>query len=606
MGGEIDRRPGATTVAQLGGVAAPVSGPGRGSLTAGTTPKTTAGATAGTTPKTTADLGGGPVRVTADRLNVRSSPQVEPGNVLGGLEHGRVVDAVGRDGDWIQINFGGEPAYVSGAFVEPTSPNAADATAILQSGDVPGVRAPDATAPTTAVPSTVASAAPASVVLEPATPPYMSALPPQSTPARAASIFAVQPPGKGEFATASGNAIATTTLAEAAVLNQIRRDPRRLDPTWLVSAQHALAVVDATGAMNTETLRAMREHAHRPRLNASQIMDEAFLTAIAPGRPFHDGVEDGQNRDRQAPDPAATTLKDRVAQSLGYPSFEAYHDTWGTDNLYFLGADMGSPVHSYLRARLRVAEAYLRNRIKSPSGQPLADDRIRKAIGWNGQATASYADLPNKDVNAVHFHALGLAVDIDPAQNPYLYDRNVDEPDFWIAYFEHLFEHATRLYGGDALTAKSMVVMSERMSTEELYQHVRVSSQSFGKLLELSARAHGDESPTGEIGTSLARVGYEGDTLTTATREIATADERFHQVKSRKNAKQVTNQSQELVIALRDVAGLAWGGTEMSPVENGDFMHWDVRLTDMGRAVIAAAAAAKKAAAEAKKTAVKK
>lgn len=51
------------------------------------------------------------------------------------------------------------------------------------------------------------------------------------------------------------------------------------------------------------------------------------------------------------------------------------------------------------------------------------------------------------------------------------------------------------------------------------------------------------------------------------------------------------------MIALRDVAGLAWGGTEMSMIENGDFMHFDCRLTDFGHSVYRAGAAAHKKAA---------
>jgi hypothetical protein len=429
---------------------------------------------------------------------------------------------------------------------------------------------------------------------------FLSPLPPPS-PLMAGSIFAMQVPGKGEFATASGNVVAKTTPAEAAVLGQIRSDPPRLDPAWLTVAQRNLGVVDATGAMNTETLRAMREHAHQPRLDAAGLLTEAFLVPLAPGKPFHDGVETGENRDKQEADPAATTIKDRAAQNLGYANFEAYRATWGEDPVLFLGQKVRGAAHPYLRARLRVAETYLRNRVKSPSGQPLDDAGVRKAIGWNGQANAGYADEIDANMQFVHPHAMGIAVDIDPGQNPFLYDLSVPEPGFWSEYFEHLFQHATRLYGGDVLTAKSMLAMSQQMSTEELYQHIRASSQAFARLLELSVRARKDESPTGEVATSLARVGYAGDDLTTATHEVAVADEKFHTQKSRKDAKQVTNQSQELVIALRDAAGLAWGGTEMSPVESGDFMHWDCRNTDFGRAVLAAGAAAKKADAEAKR-----
>jgi hypothetical protein len=374
----------------------------------------------------------------------------------------------------------------------------------------------------------------------------------------------------------------------------------------LEAAQHALGVQDATGAMNTETLRAMREHAHQPKLDAAGILSEAFLTAIAPGKPFHEGTETGENKDQQPADPSATTIKDRAAQQLGFENYKAYHASWGSDPVVFLGVSLGHPAHPYLRARVRVAEAYLRNRVKSPSGQPLDDAGIRKAIGWNGKGNASYHDELDKHMDFVHPHVMGHAIDIDPGQNPYFFDHSIPNADFWVGLLERLFQYATKLYGGDALTAGSMLEMSQHMSTEELFPRIKASSQSFAKLIELSVRAHQDESPMGEIATSLAHVGYEGDELKKATHEVAKADELFHKQEGRKDAKQATNQSQELVIALRDAAGLAWGGTEMSGIENGDFMHWDCRQTDFGHQVIAAGAAAKKAAAEAKKTAAKK
>ncbi|HEX4417177.1 MAG TPA: hypothetical protein VH165_04720 [Kofleriaceae bacterium] len=522
--------------------------PGRSSLTAGAMPRTMA------------ELGAGLVKVTADRLNVRKAPQIEAGNIVGGLEHGHVVNAIAPEGDWLRIIFGVTPAYVHKGFVEP-----AGATAQLNAG-AQHIEGP-AAAPAVAVSSVASRSAPEAMA---------------------------QPANDDEFTTASGNSIAKTTPAEAAVLNKIRRDPRRLDPVWLEAAQHALGVHDATGGMNTETLRAMREHAHQPKLDATGIMNEAFLTAIAPGAPFHEGVETGENKDKQAADPTATTVKDRMAQGLGFADFQAYYDTWGEDNVVFVGQDLGAPAHPYLRARLRVAEAYLRNRVKSPNGQPLDDAGIRKAIGWNGQGNASYSHKPGTDMHLTHPHAVGLAIDIDPGQNPYFFDHSVANADFWVGLFERLFQYATKLYGGEALTAKTMETWSKETSTEELFPRIKASSQSFAKLLELSVRAHGDESPTGEIARSLVRVGYEGDALKTATHEVAVADHHFHQQQGRKDAKQATNLTQELVIALRDVAGLAWGGTEMSTIENGDFMHFDCRLTDFGQSVAVAAAAAHK------------
>lgn len=52
----------------------------------------------------------------------------------------------------------------------------------------------------------------------------------------------------------------------------------------------------------------------------------------------------------------------------------------------------------------------------------------------------------------------------------------------------------------------------------------------------------------------------------------------------------------EPLLALRDAAGLAWGGVEMSSNENGDFMHFDCRNDPFGKAVYDHARKNKKAA----------
>jgi hypothetical protein len=424
-------------------------------------------------------------------------------------------------------------------------------------------------------------------------------LPGPAAPATDASIAAPQalPAAAygGQFLTASGNAVDATSKDEATVLNQIRRDPHRFDPVWLEAAQHALGVHDATGAMNTETLRAMREHAHNPKLGASAIMSETFLTSLAPGKPFHEGVDTGENNNKQPADTTKTTPKDRAAQGLGYADYEGYVMSWGKDAVTFLSKNLRTPAHPYLRARLRVAEAYLRNRMKSPSGEVLDDAGIRKAIGWSGVGNASYHHETDANMNLTHPHAMGHAIDIDPGQNPYFFDHSQPNATFWVELFEHLFQHATKLYGGSPLTAATMLQWSKEMSTEELFHRIKTTSSSFAMLLELSTRnAHAPdrEEPTGEISTALANVGYKDDALKTATHEVAVANHHFQQQEGRKNAKQATNLTMELVIALRDVAGLAWGGTEMSGIENGDFMHFDCRLTDFGVRVAAAAAAA--------------
>jgi hypothetical protein len=59
------------------------------------------------------------LRVTADGLNVRSSPDASGrDNIVGGVHHGDELEADGRDGDWVCISFKGQRAFVHGRYVE--------------------------------------------------------------------------------------------------------------------------------------------------------------------------------------------------------------------------------------------------------------------------------------------------------------------------------------------------------------------------------------------------------------------------------------------------------------------------------------------------------
>jgi hypothetical protein len=556
-----------------------LSGPGRSTLTAGALPKTTA------------DLGVGPVRVTADRLNVRRTPEIEPSNVLGGLEHGQVVNATAREGDWIQIIFGTGPAYVSKTFVEPApQPSSAgpvigtpsDATPAAPHAPSIAPEASTSTSPTAAASPTVSTTPePASTTAAPAQAAPAQAAPPQAAPAKAAPTTTAHAPDDGEFATASGNAIAKTTPAEAAVLNRLRRESRRFDPAWLTAAQRGLGVVDATGAMNTETLRAMRERAHKPKFDASGIMDEAFLSALAPGTPFFPGTTSGFAD--QPADPTATTPADLAAQAAGFSNYLDYKATWVP--IKFLGVPMGPPVthgsgrgHPYLAARLQVAEAFLRQRHPNSKG----DAGIVKAIGWSGHGNAAYDD--DAKLMMSHPHTMGLAVDFDPAHNVYLFNEHVtglthEQAMWWIHEFEAMSKLATRIYGGEPIKPDVILEWSQKTSTEELFQRVTATSEALGKLFQLSKK-----SPT-EILATLTNAGFFADEAATELPNVQKANERFHQGGGRQNASKLTNLQEELVLALRDAAGLSWGGTDMSMRENGDFMHFDCRDTDFGHAV---------------------
>ncbi len=95
----------------------------------------------------------GPVRVTADGLNVRRTPNAHAtDNIVGGLHHGAVVTAVTHQDAWLGIDFRGETAYVHGDYVEAApKPNG---PAGAPHGPAPtGGAKPDAQAVTTHAPA---------------------------------------------------------------------------------------------------------------------------------------------------------------------------------------------------------------------------------------------------------------------------------------------------------------------------------------------------------------------------------------------------------------------------------------------------------------------
>jgi hypothetical protein len=158
--------------------------PGRGPLVQGALPRTTSELPPGASssaPLSTLGL----LRVTADRLNVRSEPKVSDENVLGRLTHGAIVAPLARVGDWVRIGYNGRPAFVHGGFVEPVTPAAqplgaqADSDA-ASDGKQDSLATPAAQPVAAAAPSALATTKPASenIPSPPSVKPVTSAAPP--------------------------------------------------------------------------------------------------------------------------------------------------------------------------------------------------------------------------------------------------------------------------------------------------------------------------------------------------------------------------------------------------------------------------------------------
>jgi hypothetical protein len=61
----------------------------------------------------------GPVTVTAHGLRIRRTPDATvDDNIVGGLHYHAIVIALARDGEWLRIDYQGQPAFIHGDYVQ--------------------------------------------------------------------------------------------------------------------------------------------------------------------------------------------------------------------------------------------------------------------------------------------------------------------------------------------------------------------------------------------------------------------------------------------------------------------------------------------------------
>lgn len=358
-----------------------------------------------------------------------------------------------------------------------------------------------------------------------------------------------------------------TKPAEAQVLNDLRMQERRFEPTWLLGLQHALGA-EATGAMNTSTLRKLQQRGADAGLKPARIFDEAFLTSLHPGSPFF--VPDAAHRTRKTvARESANERRNRTARHAGRADFAAWQSEWV--DIKLLDVTLG-PGHPVLAARVEAASAFLRARHAG-----MADPDIRKQIGWaSGEGNAAYF-LYDLDM-----HNMGLAIDIAPSQNAWFFrGEKTQAHDDWNM---RMFKEAARIFGGAAITPGLMHRLAETRSTEELWAIIHESSESIARYLSLCKRNRDGKLDEARFKRELHGVRADlSDAQIEAAYRFAIEQEPdrwFHDANlGQQDSRSITNHSEELLVALRDAGGLAWGGAEISGSVNGDFMHFDLRGT---------------------------
>ncbi|HET9990516.1 MAG TPA: SH3 domain-containing protein, partial [Kofleriaceae bacterium] len=269
-------------------------------------------------------------KVTASVLNVRSAP-ARGDNVVGTLHRDEPVEPIGQTGPWLEIPHAQQTGFVWSGWVElagkappsqdpvahvetqpPQKPEAtpipapaAATTAPPAVANAPAARAetpkkPEATPVSTTTPPVVASATNHAdtppPVAAPVTAPsaVVTTTPPTTAPATA-TPHAIVHPGAATFETIEHTRVEVNQGDEGDVLGYIRGYKQQFDPHWLLLVQKQLQVGDATGAFNTETLRAIRDTMGH-KLTGAQITDHAFLVGLGTklkveGEPYRTEVD---------------------------------------------------------------------------------------------------------------------------------------------------------------------------------------------------------------------------------------------------------------------------------------------------------------------------
>ena len=381
-----------------------------------------------------------------------------------------------------------------------------------------------------------------------------------------------------------GTALSTldaTTPKEAIVLNAIRGNAERFDPKVLAEAQKSLGVGE-TGSFDVETLRALREKIygdkHDPRLDAAAVMVEATWTPYHAGTtsmfmPITDGIHHDTAKD------ITGSYADHCSQYLGYKNYDDYSGTF--QPFTFLGiTPTGDKAHPHLIAKLDVAEKQLKARFPG-----LTNEKIAEKIGWKQGLVSIYGDA----LMTSHMHTMGLAVDFDASRNPYVYPESdeiaqgggANGAEWWTITFDVAFAQAAQLFHGVTLSRELLVKWSKEMSSEELQAHVQSATTAIKSYIELAETNDEDKIHTAFIGA-----GFSETQFATALPDMLAFPARFKNNFNRRTSV-ISTQSVDLVVAIRDAAGLAWGGTELDPNhDNGDFMHFDCRNEGIGAKVM--------------------
>lgn len=246
-------------------------------------------------------------------------------------------------------------------------------------------------------------------------------------------------------------------------------------------------------------------------------------------------------------------IKNKVIQVTN-GKFNSYNWFQGIIKATFLGSKINSGVHLILYRKLQQAEAWL---ISQPQYKGMPPVELGRTLGLDRPGVRYSGARLSAENQAMH--SFGLAIDIDPVGNPWIGAG-------WVQYDKEKLKERTRMLqtlkkaSGEALKGQTVFEYLDSIASEaghDTRAAYRILAQRNQEFIEY-------------LKNNPAELRYWKNSASFSGRDPL---------------KGFLNLHPDLVYALREVAGLAWGAIDFGPRASGDIMHFDLRTLGVGKVI---------------------
>lgn len=220
----------------------------------------------------------------------------------------------------------------------------------------------------------------------------------------------------------------------------------------------------------------------------------------------------------------------------------------------WLGVKISDGIHLVLMRKLREAENWLMNQ---PQYMGMTQAALGKALGFNADTRFSGARL---SAAKQAMHGFGLAIDIHVPGNPWIGAGWVKHDKILLRERVKMIEALRAASGGQSLPGKTIfeyldsIARATGNDTRQAYDTLKKRNDEFIAYLKGNPQELGYWKKSQSFGNRNPLNGF-------------------------------LNLHRDLVYALRQIAGLAWGAIDFGPYASGDIMHFDTRTIGVGRII---------------------